>query len=97
MVTTADLVSVQDSSMHMTLHPIDAALVIAAGWGERHPLAGRSIHGEQLLPGGFLMVYAPRTEDDVGTIIEIVKAAAWWVGGVDLARMGHSGCARAVQ
>ena len=30
------------------------------------------------------MIYAPKTADDVDTIIEIVKAGAWWVGGVDL-------------
>ena len=30
------------------------------------------------------MVYAPREESDVPTITEIVKAGAWWVGGVDL-------------
>ena len=75
----------QDSSLHMTLHPIDAALVIAAGWGERHPLAGRYIHGKRLLPSGFIMVYAPCNEEDVDTILSIVKAGAWWVGGVDLA------------
>lgn len=68
----------------MTLHPIDAALVIAAGWGERHPLAGRLVHGKRLLPSGFVMVYAPCKKEDIDTIIEIVKAGAWWVGGVDL-------------
>ena len=60
------------------------ALVLAAGWGERHPLAGCSIHGNRLLPSGFVMVYAPREESDVATVLEIVKAGGWWVGGVDL-------------
>lgn len=70
--------------MHLTLHPLDAALVLHAGWGERHPLAGISIHGKRLLPPGFIMVYAPREEAEVQTVMEIVKAGAWWVGGVDL-------------
>lgn len=70
--------------MHLTLHPVDAALVIASGWGERHPLAGRYIHGSRLLPAGFVMVYSPQTEKEVESVIKIVKAAAWWVGGVDL-------------
>lgn len=83
--------------MHMTLHPIDAALVIAAGWGELHPLAGCFIHGRRLLPGGFVMIYAPRTDQDVDTIIEIVKAGAWWVGGVDLAVMRQRGYLKCVQ
>jgi hypothetical protein len=72
--------------MHLTLHPLDAALVIAQGWGERHPLAGCSIHGKYLLPSGFVMVYTPRAENDIDTLMDIVKAAGWWVGGVDLGR-----------
>ena len=76
----------QDSSMHLTLHPLDVSFVISAGWGERHPLAGKYIHGTKLLPSGFVMVYAPRDESQIKTVMEIVKAAAWWVGGVDLAK-----------
>ena len=72
--------------MHLTLHPDDAALVIGQGWGERHPLAGRLILGKRLLPSGFVMVYAPRRETDVKVLMEIVKAASWWVGGVALQR-----------
>ena len=30
------------------------------------------------------MIYAPREECDVPTVMEIVKAGGWWVGGVDL-------------
>ncbi|KAJ9478811.1 Glucosamine-6-phosphate deaminase [Pseudozyma hubeiensis] len=30
----------EDGSLHMTLHPDDAALVIERGWGQLHPLAG---------------------------------------------------------
>lgn len=70
--------------MHLTLHPLDAAQVIGAGWGERHPLAGCSVHGKRLLPSGFVMVYAPREESDLATIMDIVRAGGWWVGGVDL-------------
>lgn len=29
-----------DGSLHVTLHPDDAALVVEKGWGELHPLAG---------------------------------------------------------
>ena len=60
------------------------ALVLAAGWGERHPLAGCLIHGNRLLPSGFVMVYAPSNKDEVPIVMEIVKAGGWWVGGVDL-------------
>ena len=71
--------------MHLTLHPLDVSTVLAANWGERHPLAGKYIHGKELLPSGFIMVYAPRHESEVETVMEIVKAGAWWVGSVDLA------------
>ncbi|KAL9117466.1 MAG: hypothetical protein Q9187_005996 [Circinaria calcarea] len=69
-----------DSSMHLTLHPSDAALVISHGWGERHPLAGRG----PWVPKGFVMVYAPRGRDEIDVLMEIVKAGTWWVGGVEL-------------
>ena len=66
-----------DGSMHLTLHPADAALVLANGWGEMHPLAGRG----SWVPRGFVMVYAPRTKDDIKVVMDIVRAGAWWVGG----------------
>ena len=78
--------------MHLTLHPHDVSIVISSGWGERHPLAGKYVHGKALLPSGFVMVYAPRQESDIETVMQIVKAGAWWVGGVDLAQtngLGH--------
>ncbi|KAI4179197.1 MAG: hypothetical protein L6R41_007986 [Letrouitia leprolyta] len=76
-----------DSSMHMTLHPLDAAMVISRGWGERHPLAGCPVLGigKRLLPEGFVMVYAPQDETQIGVVKDIVRAAGWWVGGVGLA------------
>ncbi|MCJ1314264.1 hypothetical protein MMC25_007944 [Agyrium rufum] len=78
-VKSAEIVHLHtmDSSMHLTLHPSDAALVLEKGWGEMHPLAGRG----PWVPKGFTMVYAPVTEEDVGVIVEIIKAAGWWVGG----------------
>ena len=80
-----------DTSMHLTLHPHDAALVISHGWGERHPLAGCSMFGKTLLPAGFVMVYAPNDESQIGVIMEIVRAGAWWVGGVGLGEGGRRG------
>lgn len=67
-----------DGSMHMTLHPLDAKLALEAGWAERHPLA-RGGWFERFVPAGFVMVYAPRGEEDVETALEIVKAAAWYI------------------
>ncbi|CAZ84001.1 unnamed protein product [Tuber melanosporum] len=72
-----------DGSMHMTLHPADAKMVIEAGWGERHPLA-RGGWCRRFVPVGFVMIYAPRTEEEVGLVLEIVKAGIGWVSGEPL-------------
>ena len=64
----------------MALHPADAKLVLERGWGERHPLA-RGGWLTRFVPPTFLMVYAPRDEGEVGVVLEIIRAAAWWVSG----------------
>jgi len=66
--------------MHVTLHPADAKLVIEKGWAQRHPLA-RGGWLSRFVPEGFMMVYAPRNEEEVEVVMRIVRAAAWWVGG----------------
>ena len=69
-----------DGSLHLTLHPADAAAVIRAGWGERHPL-GSGGWLSWFVPAGFILVYAPRDEGEVRVAMRIVAAAVWWVGG----------------
>ncbi|KAF2761505.1 hypothetical protein EJ05DRAFT_482382 [Pseudovirgaria hyperparasitica] len=69
-----------DGSMHLSLHPADAKIVLEAGWGERHPLA-QGGWMRRFVPREFMMVYAPREEEDVRVLVEIVSAAAWWVSG----------------
>ena len=69
-----------DGSMHMTLHPADAKLVLERGWGERHPLA-KGGWWTRFVPKTFLMVYAPRDEAELRVVLDIVRAAAWWVSG----------------
>lgn len=44
-----------------------------------------------LLPYGFVMVYAPTDDSEVGVLMEIVRAAGWWVGGVGLGEGGRRG------
>lgn len=72
-----------DGSLHLTLHPADAKVMLKAGWGERHPLA-RGGWLERFVPGGFVMVYSPRTDEEIEVVLDIVHAAAWWVGGSDI-------------
>ncbi|KXT00714.1 hypothetical protein AC578_8239 [Pseudocercospora eumusae] len=69
-----------DGSLHLTLHPLDARTVLEAGWGERHPISRGGVF-ERFVPKGFLMVYAPQKYSEIAVVLEIVKAAAWYVGG----------------
>lgn len=71
-----------DGSMHMTLHPADAKTVLEPGWAERHPIA-RGGWFERFVPGGFVMVYAPRDDPEIETVLRIVRAATWFVSGGD--------------
>ena len=56
-------------SMHMKLPATQATEVVDRGWGEHHPL---SLDGS--IPN-LLMVYAPRTDDDLAVIKTIIGAA----------------------
>lgn len=80
-----------DGSMHLTLHPADARVLIEKGWGEMHPLArGNWWWRVKFVPETFVMVYAPQTEEDLKTLKEIILAAAWWVSGKDFKEMNDS-------
>ncbi|KAK4209483.1 hypothetical protein QBC37DRAFT_430308 [Rhypophila decipiens] len=63
-----------DNSLHVWLSGPDARKVIEAGWGQRFPL--------QWVDSGWTMVYAPRTEAEMGVVEDIVKAGVGWVTGV---------------
>jgi hypothetical protein len=43
--------------------------VIERGWGERHPLSGK------ILPSEYLLIYAPRDEEELGIVERIILAA----------------------
>jgi hypothetical protein len=72
-----------DGSMHMSLHPADANLVIENRWGERHPLA-RGGWCRRFVPKEFVLVYAPRSEEEVEVVMRVVAASVWWVSGMDV-------------
>ncbi|KAL5389937.1 hypothetical protein DPSP01_001996 [Paraphaeosphaeria sporulosa] len=76
-----------DGSLHMTLHPADAKIVLERGWGERHPLA-RGGWCRRFVPKEFVLIYAPRSVEEVGTVMQIVGAGVWWVAGIDVRREG---------
>lgn len=68
--------------MHLVLHPADSRAVLEAGWGERHPLS-RGGSFERFVPVDFVMVYAPRDEQEVEMVVRIILAARWFVGGAE--------------
>ncbi|KAK5462743.1 hypothetical protein LTS15_002455 [Exophiala xenobiotica] len=63
-----------EGSLHVWLSEADAKVVVQSGWGQRFPLPGT--------PKGWIMVYAPRTMEEVDVVERIVKAGIAWVSGV---------------
>jgi hypothetical protein len=83
-----------DGGMHLIMHPADVRVVLESQRGERHPLARadwlwlfwfvRFCGGRPPVPEELVLIYAPRSEEEVGVVRKMVMAAAWWVTGVDL-------------
>ena len=61
-------------SMHMCLSLKDAATVVSSGWGEPHILAGTDMGG-MMLARGLVLVYAPRTPEEVDVVLNILQAS----------------------
>jgi hypothetical protein len=66
----AHLHPASDGSLHMTLPPAIVDQVIANGWAERHPLAGK--HG---LPDNIVMVYGPRDAAELELVAALLAAS----------------------
>jgi len=60
----------EDGSFHMILAPDDCGTVLAHGWGELHPMAAAGRFHPHAV-----MVYAPRDEAEIETVLAIVSAA----------------------
>lgn len=59
-----------DHSLHLVLPPDVASGLVEAGWAEIHPVARRG-----LISSGTVMVYAPRDEEEVEVLSQIVTAS----------------------
>jgi hypothetical protein len=68
-----------DHSMHVVLSPADSKTVIDLGWAERHPLSGRSRFIP--LPSTYLLVYAPRDEEELNIVEQIFVASMGYMTG----------------
>ena len=64
-----------DGSGHMLLSPRDATLVIEKGWGERHGLSG------VMIAATYMLIYAPRNEEENKIWLKILKASIAFVTG----------------
>jgi hypothetical protein len=68
-----------EGSMHISLSPPDAKLIIERGWGERFGLSGT------IVPVTYVMIYAPRLgakeEEDCGVVERIVRAGVRFMLG----------------
>ncbi|KAI1373045.1 hypothetical protein F4677DRAFT_448871 [Hypoxylon crocopeplum] len=70
-----------EGSTHAVLSLVDAATAIESGWAERHRMSGMG----SLIPWGFVLVYAPRDEAELGIWKEFVAASARYaLGDVEL-------------
>ncbi|KUJ10957.1 uncharacterized protein LY89DRAFT_626565 [Mollisia scopiformis] len=67
-----------DGSMHVSLAPSDAKLIIERGWGERFGLSG------SILPVTYTMVYAPRDEEEMRIAETIVRAGVKFMLGEEV-------------
>lgn len=66
-----------DKSMHMNLHPDDIKEVLEKGWGQRHPMAWTGWVYTPI-PSTFVMIYAPRDENDLKIVCKIIESAMWY-------------------
>ncbi|POR39536.1 Uncharacterized protein TPAR_00276 [Tolypocladium paradoxum] len=68
-----------DHSMHMCLHPDDIREILSKGWGQRHPLARQDWLLHMPVSQDFVMVYAPRNEQELQITYRIIEAAIWYI------------------
>jgi len=64
-----------DGSLHATLPPERAQEAIAAGWAEPHPVA------EHLGMPGLVMLYTPRTLEEMAVVMELIVDSYNFVTG----------------
>jgi hypothetical protein len=67
-----------DGSLHLMAPPNWVDELVSKGWAEPHPAAGR------LIPRNAVMVYAPRDEAEVRTVMEVVLLSYWRAKGANV-------------
>ncbi len=76
-----------DNSVLVALHPSDAQTVIEAGWAKSccspHDMKSFLLGWVTSPPVGLTVVHYPRDELELPVVADILKAAVWWVSGVN--------------
>ncbi|KAJ5428517.1 hypothetical protein N7445_009971 [Penicillium cf. griseofulvum] len=76
-----------DHSVHIVLAPADCIKVIEAGWGQRHAFSGTlamtflSLGTRPDIPAEYVLIYAPRTDAEIETVMQIVSAGVQFMTG----------------
>ncbi|KAI1209690.1 uncharacterized protein F4807DRAFT_86818 [Annulohypoxylon truncatum] len=68
-----------EGSTHVTLSPVDAATLISKGWAERHGMSGVGGAAWAMAPWGYVLIYAPRDEDEFEVWKEVLLAGARYI------------------
>ena len=68
-----------DGSLHASLEPVVARAAIDAGWAVAHPWAMQRDGWE-----GFVMIYTPRTQNELNVVIQLVESSFSYVTGRSL-------------
>lgn len=70
--------SPEDGSLHMALPPAIVEEAKEQGWAETHPVAEMG-----LIPKTVVLVYGPRDEDELATVLKFVGESYTFARGVD--------------
>ncbi|CAI7596895.1 unnamed protein product [Penicillium bialowiezense] len=76
-----------DHSLHVVLAPADCKRIIESGWGQRHAFSGSSamtflsLGTRPDIPAEYILIYAPRTEAEIETVMHIVSASIKFMTG----------------
>jgi hypothetical protein len=73
-----------EGSGHAKLSLADAKEAIEKGWGGRHGLSGKKV-GSRMFTPAYLMIYAPRDEEEAKIMGKILRAGvAYTSGGLEV-------------
>ncbi|KAL1605370.1 hypothetical protein SLS60_004918 [Paraconiothyrium brasiliense] len=72
-----------DGSVHVVLHPVDCKTIFEQGWGQRHAFSGADLNPilPVNIPVNYLLIYAPRNQAEVDTVMSIVRAGVQFMTG----------------